>query len=251
MDQKNFANAISSAKIPILVLDQKWHRLFALSGKPDAVKDLEKNVNDALARQGKLTQELKELKKVKNDLMQGIVDNMDESQRDSNKKKEENKRLIEEVNEKMAANEDELMELPKLIADYNKGLMLETMTYCYDRLRVNYNEAEEISEWIKRVRVDLKRNIIKKQNREINNKEIYAYMHDIFGKDIVEMFDVQNSDIEITTGDAIVGDTSDSRQLSQGENFDTDKKEAKDSTENQSDEQLSEQQPNGQDAEEQ
>ena len=61
----------------------------------------------------------------------------------------------------MAANEDELMELPKLIADYNKGLMLETMTYCYDRLRVNYNEAEEISEWIKRVRVDLKRNIIK------------------------------------------------------------------------------------------
>ncbi|MBR1572602.1 MAG: hypothetical protein IJ655_07655 [Lachnospiraceae bacterium] len=251
MEQKNFANAISSAKIPILVLDQKWHRLFALSGKPDAVKDLEKNVNDALARQGKLTQELKELKKVKNDLMQGIVDNMDESQQDSNKKKEENKRLIEEVNEKMAADEDELMELPKLIADYNKGLMLETMTYCYERLRVNYNEAEEIAEWIKRVRVDLKRNIIKKQNREINNKEIYAYMHDIFGKDIVEMFDVQNSDVEITTGDAIVGDTSDSKQLSQGENFDTDNKDLESQPEEQSEDRFDEQNSNEQDTQEQ
>ncbi|MCR5145683.1 MAG: hypothetical protein K6B67_10355 [Lachnospiraceae bacterium] len=221
MEDKNFSQVVKNVKVPILILDQKWHRLFALSGKTERVKDLEKNINDALARQGKLNQELKELKKVKNDLMKGIVDNMDDTQDTSNKKKEENKRLIEEVNEKMAANEDELMELPKIISDYNNDLMIETMNFCYDRLRVNYHEAEEISDWIKQVRIDLKKNIIKKQNREINNKEIYAYMHDIFGKDVVEMFDIQNNDVEITTGEAIVGDTRDSQKLSQGENFDT------------------------------
>ena len=76
-------------------------------------------------------------------------------------------------------------------------------------------------------------------------------MHDIFGKDIVEMFDVQNSDVEITTGDAIVGDTSDSKQLSQGENFDTDNKDLESQPEEQSEDRFDEQNSNEQDTQEQ
>ena len=92
---------------------------------------------------------------------------------------------------------------------------METMTFCYDRLRTNCKEAEEIAEWIKKVRVELKKNIIRKQNREINNKEIYAYMHDIFGKDIINLFDVQNDDVDLITGeDRPFGDTTQDKQLS-------------------------------------
>jgi hypothetical protein len=46
--------------------------------------------------------------------------------------------------------------------------------------------------------VELKRNIIRKQNREINNKEIYSYMHDIFGKDVITLFDVHYEDMDVT-----------------------------------------------------
>jgi hypothetical protein len=69
--------------------------------------------------------------------------------------------------------------------------MLESMDYFYEKLRVNQKEAKEIEEWITQVRIDLKKNIIRKQNREINNKEIYAYLHDIFGPDVINLFDLQ------------------------------------------------------------
>ena len=66
------------------------------------------------------------------------------------------------------------------------------------KLRTNETEIDEIAEWIKQVRVELKRNIIRKQNREINNKEIYSYMHDIFGKDVITLFDVHYEDMDET-----------------------------------------------------
>lgn len=218
MERQAFTEALKKVKIPVLILDQKWHRLFALEGKPDVVKELENSLSETLARQGKLTQDLKELKRLKGSLMKDIVDNMDESKNasESTKSKQlEAKRLIDEVNEKIDAKEDELLEIPRQITEYNDALMMETMQFCYNRLRVNYKEAEEISDWIKQIRVELKKNIIRKQNREINNKEIYAYMHDIFGKDIINLFDVKNDDVQLITGeDRPEGDTSDSKKLS-------------------------------------
>ncbi len=193
----SFEEAIKSAKIPMLVLDQKWHRLFALGGKPENVLELESVENELLKRQGELNQELKELKKVKNNLMQSVVSNMDGAQTgqdELSKKLDENKRLIDDANSRMELIEDELMEMPKNLDEANKALMMATMNFCYEKLRINTKEAEEISDWIKQVRVELKRNIIKKQNREINNKEMYSYMHDVFGKEVLEMFDVKYED---------------------------------------------------------
>lgn len=217
MERQAFTEALAKTKISILVLDQKWHRLFALDGKPERVVELESQLKEILERQGRLNQELKELKKVKSSLMQNIVEHMDEAddEQQHNRQMDENKRLIEEVKDKIAANEDALLDIPKEIQTCNDALMMETMTFCYDRLRTNYKEAEEIAEWIKKVRVELKKNIIRKQNREINNKEIYAYMHDIFGKDIINLFDVRNDDVDLITGeDRPAGDTTQDEQLS-------------------------------------
>ncbi len=220
MAKQAFTEALKQVKIPVLVLDQKWHRLFALEGKPDTVKELEAKLSEVLARQGKLTQEQKDLKKLKANLMQNIVENMEgteiSSDIDKSKKLEQDKKLIDDVNEKIQQNEDQLLDIPREIVSYNDALMMETMDYCYDRMRTNYREAEEISDWIKQVRIDLKKNIIRKQNREINNREIYSYMHDIFGKDIINLFDVKNDDVDLTTGeDRPEGDTSDSEVLSE------------------------------------
>lgn len=217
MERQAFTEALAKTKIPILVLDQKWHRLFALDGKPERVVELESQLKEILERQGRLNQELKELKKVKSSLMQNIVEHMNaaDDEKQHNRQMDENKRLIEEVKDKIAANEDALLDIPKEIQTCNDALMMETMTFCYDRLRTNYKEAEEIAEWIKKVRVELKKNIIRKQNREINNKEIYAYMHDIFGKDIINLFDVRNDDVDLITGeDRPAGDTTQDEQLS-------------------------------------
>lgn len=196
MDELVFKAALKSVKVPVLVLDQKWHRLFAISGKPESVKEKEVELNELLQLQGKLNQEIKDLKAVKNKLMQGIVVNMDgangaDASADHAKKLDDNKRLIEETNERLAADEDQLLDIPRSIKEVNEELMMLTMSFCYEKLRINANEIQEITDWITNVRVELKKNIIKKQNREINNKEIYSYMHDIFGRDVINLFDVK------------------------------------------------------------
>lgn len=191
-NEDSFRQALKNKKVPLLVLDQKWHRLFAVHGKPEEVKEAEAEINRLLARQGKLNTDLKDCKKLKNKLMSGIVQNMDENGDSSrNKKLEESKRMIDEVNEKIEACEEELADIPFQIRDANERLMLFSMDYFYEKLRVNAEESKEIQEWIDQVRVDLKKNIIRKQNCDINNREIYAYLHDIFGAGVLDLFDIK------------------------------------------------------------
>jgi hypothetical protein len=197
-NQEEFRKAIHNKKVPVLVLDQKWHRLFAIHGKPDRVTELETEINSLLARQGKLNAELKSLKKLKSQLMESIVQNMDGTSEDAGQTKERmldvNREQIDETKEKIDACEDELLEIPNKIKEANEELMIESMEYFYEKLRVNKQEAAEIDEWITQVRIDLKKNIIRKQNREINNREMYAYLHDIFGPEVLDLFDVEYSE---------------------------------------------------------
>ena len=86
------------------------------------------------------------------------------------RKLEEDKRLIEEINEKIESFQEELLELPREIDTVNRELMYESVQSCYDILQNNTEVIEEISHWIKQVRIDLKKNIIRKQNCEINSK---------------------------------------------------------------------------------
>ncbi len=55
----------------------------------------------------------------------------------------------------------------------------------------NTDDIEELGEWLTRTRIELKKNLIRKQEKEAKNHLIYSYMHDIFGPDVVEMFDLR------------------------------------------------------------
>lgn len=196
--ESDFLAALKGKKVPILVLDQKWHRLFAIHGKPEEIKELEAELNSLLARQGKLNNELKEMKKIKAKLMSNIVENMDDNDHEAAESREkqlsDDRRLIDEINEKSEQYEEELMELPEKIRSVNEQLMLKSMDYFYEKIRINKEESKEIEEWIQQVRIDLKKNIIRKQNRDINNKEMYAYLHDILGPEVLDLFDYQYED---------------------------------------------------------
>lgn len=194
MSEINFKEEVKNKKIPILVLDQKWHRLFAIHGKTNEIIKVEKQLNELLAEQGQCNNDLKDLKKVKNKLMSNIVQNMDgsseiEDEEERNKKLDDDKRLIDDVNDRAQTIEDRLLELPGEIKDVNEKLMLLSMDYFSEKIVQNRLEAQEIDEWIAQVRIDLKKNVIKKQNRDINNREIYEYLHDIFGARVTDMFD--------------------------------------------------------------
>ena len=189
-----FRKALEHKKLPLLVLDQKWHRLFAIHGKTDEIRNAETELNNLLARQGKLNSDLKDYKKVKNQLMDEIVQNMEGSDgnaSDKEKVRDKDKRMIDELNERIDAAEAELLELPQKMKQVNENLMILSMEYVYAKIKINTQESKEIEEWINQVRIDLKKNIIKKQNRDINNREIYAYLHDICGPQVLDLFDVE------------------------------------------------------------
>ena len=190
-----FAPAIKEKKIPILTLDNKWHRLFTQTRPNKQILKLEAELNELLKKQGGAGQDIKKIKKLKKKLMEEIVEHAEDAttgkSKKAEKKLEDNKRLINECNEKLEECEEILLELPAQIDAVNKQLMLKTMEVCYETLRQNKEEIDETTVWIEEVRNELKRRLIRKQEQEIMNQELYAYMHDIFGADVIDMFDMQ------------------------------------------------------------
>ncbi len=188
-----FSGALQGKKIPILTLDNKWYRLLDETGKA-AAGELTEHLNELLRRQGKLNTESKEIRKLKKKLMSEIVPMVNEAEQSENaaleQKIEDNKRLIAECNEKLAKYQDEMLELPGEIDKVNFQLMLFTMECCYRTMKENRAAIQEITDWVTQVRIDLKKNLIRRQEMEQQNQEIYSYMHDVFGADVVDLFDM-------------------------------------------------------------
>ncbi|MCH5274359.1 MAG: hypothetical protein J1E65_00870 [Lachnospiraceae bacterium] len=190
-----FEQALKNKNIPVLTLDHKWHLLFNTADTTTAILKLEDKLNTLLKRQGKLNTETKDIRKLKKKLMDEIVPMVDELEQSPSpkldKKIEEHKRLISECNDKMEQYKQELMELPAQIETANYELMLATMDACYDTLKENTKEIEEIGNWIDTIRIELKKKIIRKQEKEEKNHDLYNYMHAIFGADVINLFDMK------------------------------------------------------------
>lgn len=182
--------ALNDKIIPILTLDHKWHRLFTQIESNSSIKDLEDELNVLLKKQGKINTETKDIKKLKSKLMDELValsmdaeSNVDEI--------DEKKKLIDECNEKLDQYQDDILDLPKEINEINKKLMIATMEVCYDDIQSGTQEINEISEWIESMRVELKKNVVRKQEKQQRIQDLYSYMHDIFGADVIELFDMK------------------------------------------------------------
>lgn len=195
----DYKKVLEGKKIPVLTLDNKWYRLFSMMEPDKELKQLEDNLNTLLKLQGKMNTESKSIKKIKKNLMDEIVQLMEHKDSASTQKIEENKRLIEECNQKLEEYQDRLLDIPREIDKANYALMIRTMEMCYEVLKVNEKDIDELGEWITQTRIELKKNIIRKQEKEFKNFELYSFMHDIFGPDVVGIFDVNEEQIDKIT----------------------------------------------------
>jgi hypothetical protein len=164
--------------------------------KPSEVKKLEEKLNELLRRQGKLNSENKDIKKLKKKMMDEIVVLMDSDEPDNDKKVEENKRLIEECNQKLEKNEEEVGDIPKEIDEYNRDIMDITAALIYDVMHTNEKEIDRLADWIAGIRVELKKNVVRKQEMEIQNGVMYSYMHDVFGAEVADLMDMKYNPME-------------------------------------------------------
>ena len=188
-----FEQSLEGKKIPVLSLDHKWHRLFTQTGRSTPeIKKLQEQLNDLLKQQGKANTQLKNMGLYRKKLMDEIVElsgGIDTGE--TTAQLAEHKRLVEECKEKIEEYQDQVMDLPREIDSVNKQLMLATMRLCYEMIRQNTEEIKEISAWLDEIRVELKKKVVKKQEKIIWNQELYSYMHDIFGPEVIEIFDME------------------------------------------------------------
>ncbi len=199
--QDKYKNALAGKNIPLLPLDNKWHQLFTQAEANPRIERLEEQLNSLIKRQGKLNTEKKDIRKLKRKLMDQIMVTVDEldqgvNQEVNDKKIDADKRLVKECNTKLAAYEKELAQLPKQIEEVNMQLMMATMDICYNKIKENTEQIDSLTKWIDSTRIELKKNVVRKQDRETQNRQLYSYMHDIFGADVLEIFDMKYNPME-------------------------------------------------------
>ena len=192
--EQKLSRAVHKNKIPILTLDSRWHMLFPEDRKTATIKRLEENVNALLKKQGKLVQEAKAMKKLKRNFMQKIVSNMQETGSEAKetarvRKLEYSQRYILEINEKLKVYDDQLESIPKEIKEANEALLKASFERCYEDIKRNRAQIDELDAWINETKRLLKEKIVVKQDLEQNNTDIYSYMHDILGAEMMEVFD--------------------------------------------------------------
>lgn len=184
---------IRGKKVPLLILDQKWLNLFQAHEKTKRLKQLESELLNLVKEQGQLNQDIKDMEKLKKQLLDKIVENMSAAQHSKlvEKKQEKSQELIGEIKEKIQAAEERLLVLPEEINTTNEKLLIEGMKICYERIMRNEKVIKEEEKWILNAREVLKEHILVKQDLEIKNQEMYTYMHDMLGREIIEIFDAE------------------------------------------------------------
>ena len=196
-DDKVYMSALEGKSIPILTLDDKWHQLFTQTEMTPEIESLADELNALVDRDARIRTETKKIKKLKKTLLSEIVPLRDKANKSTGNKaaieKEisERTRLINECNDKLDGHNDELMDLSRQIYDVDYKLMIETMNACYDTLHSNTEYIKGLDEWISKVRVELKKNVIHLQEAEMENYNLYSYMHQIFGPEVIDLFDMK------------------------------------------------------------
>ncbi len=195
-NEEVYISALEGKNIPILTLDNKWHQLFTQTEMTPEIEQLADELNALVERDGKMRTETKDIKKLKKKLLGEIVPLRDQATKSGGssaieKEIQDRTRLINECNERLESHSEELLNLSKEIYDVDYKLMLETMKVCYERLHDNTEDIKTMDEWITKVRIELKKNVIRLQETEMENYNLYSYMHQIFGPEVIEIFDMK------------------------------------------------------------
>ena len=181
--------ALKGKKVPILVLDRRWHTLFPQGEKPAEIIQLEEKLNELLKRQGYLVNDIKDLKKTKKNLLEGIVAGMNDAEPLRDKKKKNQQRLLLEIKERIETESDELIELPRMIKKANEELLATGAQYCFERLANGDEQLKIVKQEIEELRISLREKTEWKDDLEESMDSAYSLMHGLLGHDVMNLYD--------------------------------------------------------------
>ena len=194
-----FLERFRGVETPILTLDERWLTMFPEKEKNKEVLRLEKNLNEAFKYQAKLSEDLKVAEETKKQLMSRIIHNMKIAQISEEEAmlQEKSQKFIREINERIDELEQEYEAMPQRIKELNEALLMESLRFCYRKMRENRRNLKEQEKLIQEAKDLLEERTARKQEIQKQDEDMYIFMHHLFGRGVLEIFDEFDENAEI------------------------------------------------------
>ncbi len=179
-------------KIPLLVLDENWLKLFG-NVKFKNMQILKGEINELLIKEGKLKEESYSLQREKNHAMKMILGISDAI---NNEDKDVDVNLLDEYKEKIENTNEELDEItfqletmPVEIRELNFELLNLTVDYGYRELKTREKKLNETNGELEELRKRLRELINEKHDYEEWIDASYSFLHGMLGSKEMEKLD--------------------------------------------------------------
>ncbi|SHI09257.1 hypothetical protein [Sporanaerobacter acetigenes] len=187
-------NIILKNKIPILIEDENWIKLFSDVDDKYIINHKEE-LEELLKEQKKIENEISSLQKEKLKCMKMILGISDAV---NNEEKVESVSLLDEYSGKIYEINDKLDDLtfqletiPKQIREANYELLKATVKYGYRELKIKEKKLEETTEELEELKERLKELINEKHDYEEWVSGTYTFLHGMLGSKEMEKLDKQ------------------------------------------------------------
>lgn len=196
--EERFLDKFRGIEVPILILDERWLAIFPDNYKTDKILKLEKMIREGFKEQAKLSKELLEAEEKKKKLMERIIYHMNVAQIDEKeaKKQEKSQMYIEEINEEISILEYEFEQMPQRLKAWNEQLLMESLRICYRKINENRENVKNQNDEIIYAETLLEAAIKEKEKLQKENQRMYTYMHRLFGKKVLEVFEELDEETE-------------------------------------------------------
>ncbi len=179
--------------ISLLILDERWNKLFINTPKSSSIERSEEKLKALLKEEARLIAEQKEIAAAKRVHMDRIIKLTPEvfEKNDENAKKEMliSEHEIKRINSRSKSIEELLDEMPNRKRQANLELLEETVNIVYYKIGSARKRVKELEKLIEEARSRLKEYIDEKETLSQDDTDIYSYFHDLLGGEELEKLD--------------------------------------------------------------
>lgn len=179
--------------ISLLILDERWNKLFANAPKNPSIERSEQKLKELLKEESRLITEQKEIAATKKTHINRIIkltsEVFEEGSDSAKKEMQGSEREIKRINSRLERIEVLLEEMPNRKKLANLELLEKTVNIVYFKIGSARKRVRELEKLIEESRTKLKEYIDEKETLSQDNTDIYSYFHDLLGGEELEKLD--------------------------------------------------------------
>jgi len=179
--------------ISLLILDERWNKLFNSTPRTPAIERSEEKLKELLKEEARLTAEQKNITAVKKQHMDKIIkltpDVFEKNDAEAQKEMQTSEREIKRINDRTKQIEEQLDLMPDRLRQANLELLELTVNIVYFKMRSSRKRVDELEKLIEETREKLKGYIDEKESLSQDDTDIYSYFHDLLGGEELEKLD--------------------------------------------------------------